>query len=97
MLKPDIIAIGASAGGVEVLREVVAGLPADLNAALFVVVHIGNGMHSRSLLPEILSSAGPLPAVHSSDGERIRKGDLCGRTGLSHDGRPGLCSPRVRS
>ena len=76
MLKPDIIAIGASAGGVEVLREVVAGFPADLNAALFVVVHIGNGMHGRSLLPEILSSAGPLPAVHPSDGERIRKGQI---------------------
>ena len=35
MLKPDIVAIGAWAGGVEALKEIVAGLPADLNAARF--------------------------------------------------------------
>ena len=76
MLKPDIIAIGASAGGVEVFGEVVAGLPADLNAAVFIVVHIGNGLDGRSLLPELLSASGPVAAVHPSDGDPIRTGQI---------------------
>jgi two-component system chemotaxis response regulator CheB len=36
----DIIVIGASAGGVDALRQLVAGLPKDLPAAVFVVVNM---------------------------------------------------------
>jgi chemotaxis response regulator CheB len=39
----DVIVIGASAGGVEAVRRLLAGLPADLPAALFVVIHRGSG------------------------------------------------------
>lgn len=68
-----IIAIGASAGGVDALREVVAGLPVDLNAAVFVTLHIGA---HRSDLPWLLSRAGSLPATHPVDGEAIRAGHI---------------------
>jgi two-component system chemotaxis response regulator CheB len=72
----DIIVIGASAGGVEALRTVAAGLPVDLPAAVFVVLHIGAGSDGRSYLPEILSRAGRLPAVHPRDGEPIQRGKI---------------------
>jgi two-component system chemotaxis response regulator CheB len=70
----DVIVIGASAGGVEPLRQVVAGLPADLPAALFVVVHVPP--HGPSVLPRILSRSGPLPAVHPHDHQPIRPGTI---------------------
>src|SRR6266849_10790814 len=73
MVTRDIIVVGASIGGVEALQTLVAGLPPDFQAALFVVLHIGNG---TSRLPEILARAGPLPAVHPSNGELIAKGTI---------------------
>jgi two-component system chemotaxis response regulator CheB len=70
----DIIVIGASAGGVEALETLARELPSDLDAALFIVLHLPP--HSRSVLPLILSRAGPLCAVHPQDGEPIRPGRI---------------------
>lgn len=70
----DIIVIGASAGGVEALAQLVKDLPDDLPAAVFVVVHFPSG--GISLLPQILSRAGPLPALHAGDGESIQPGKI---------------------
>src|ERR1700712_2551323 len=41
MIGRDIIVIGASAGGVQALIRIVRDLPRELNAAVFIVVHIG--------------------------------------------------------
>lgn len=68
----DIIVVGASAGGVEALGQLVRGLPSDLNAAVFVVLHVPP--HGTSVLPNILRRQGPLPADHARDGEPIRPG-----------------------
>src|SRR4051794_41939649 len=56
----DIVVMGASAGGVETLAELVSGLPAEFPASIFVVLHVLPTAHS--VLPEILDRAGPLPA-----------------------------------
>jgi two-component system chemotaxis response regulator CheB len=69
----DIIVIGASSGGLSALRTLVAALPEDLAASLFVVLHVGP---YRSILPEILSRSGPLPAIHPTSFERIRQGRI---------------------
>lgn len=70
----DIIVVGASAGGVEALTTLVRGLPADLPAAVFVVLHIP--ATSTSMLPQILSRAGALSAYHPADGDPIRHGKI---------------------
>lgn len=69
MTQHDIIVMGASAGGVEVMSTIMAGLPGDLQAAVLVVLHVARG---RSVLPEILSRAGRLPAAHPQDGDRLQ-------------------------
>jgi two-component system, chemotaxis family, protein-glutamate methylesterase/glutaminase len=74
MANRDLIVIGASAGGLEALQKLLAELPADLNAAILVVLHTSN--HSGSVLPNILGRAGPLPAVHPNHGSPIRKGKI---------------------
>jgi two-component system, chemotaxis family, protein-glutamate methylesterase/glutaminase len=74
MAKHDIVVIGASAGGVEALQELVKQLPADFPASVFVVLHIP--ARSRSYLPELLSRSGRLRAVHPADGEPIQPGRI---------------------
>ena len=70
----NIVVIGASAGGVEAVAKLVHTLPKNLPAALFVVLHIPpNG---PSLLPEILSHAGTLPASHPTDKTAISSGQI---------------------
>jgi two-component system chemotaxis response regulator CheB len=68
----DIIVIGASAGGIQVLEELVAGLPEDLAAAIFVVVH--TSPVGGTVLPSILDRKSRLPARMAEDGEPIRHG-----------------------
>jgi two-component system, chemotaxis family, protein-glutamate methylesterase/glutaminase len=74
MTQRDIIVIGASAGGIQALTTLVAGLPRDFPASLVVVVHIPPYAISR--LPEILSRSGPLPAAHARHGEAIEPGRI---------------------
>lgn len=69
-MNHDIVAIGASAGGVDVLLGIVHDLPPDLAAAVFVVLHSSPSHHSE--LPELLSRRGPLPARHPFHDEPIK-------------------------
>jgi two-component system chemotaxis response regulator CheB len=73
MATHDIVVIGASAGGVEAISTLVADLPRDLRAAVFIVLHISRG---RSAMPEILSRAGRMPACHPNDGDPIQYGRI---------------------
>lgn len=70
----DIIVIGASAGGVEALRMLCAGLPARLPAAVFVVQHLSP--ENPSLLPQVLGRAAALPVVPARDGAGIVPGTV---------------------
>lgn len=70
----NVVVIGGSAGAIGALSRLVAGLTPDLAAAIFVVIHIPPDV--RSVLPEILSRAGPLPAQHAREGESVRMGRI---------------------
>jgi two-component system, chemotaxis family, protein-glutamate methylesterase/glutaminase len=63
--RHDLIVIGASAGGVEVLITLVHTLPAHFPASIFVVQHIS--ALKPSMLPTLLCRAGPLCAFHPID------------------------------
>jgi two-component system chemotaxis response regulator CheB len=65
-----VVAIGASAGGVEALRSLVGGLPPDYPGAVLVVLHLPRD--APSALPAILDRSGPLPAATAVDGEPLR-------------------------
>jgi len=72
--KRDLVAIGASAGGIEALQTLLGALPADFDAAVLAVLHTSN--HAGSLLAQILQRAGKLPVLHPEDGTRIEKGQV---------------------
>ena len=68
-----LIVIGASLGGLTALRRICSGLPRDFSAPICIVLHVGA---HRSVLPEILSAAGVLSAVHASDGQKLEPGRI---------------------
>ncbi len=65
--------IGASSGGVSALLDLAASIPSNLNAIVGVVLHVGS---QYSILPELLSRRGPLPAVHPADGDALVPGKI---------------------
>lgn len=100
----NIIVIGASAGGIDALRKLLSDLPANLNAGILLVVHIGQ---SVSVLPQILTRAGVLPAIHPEDGQSIENGVIyvappdyhllveAGHIHLSHGPKENLTRPAI--
>jgi len=65
-----VIVIGASAGGVSSLSQLVRELPTDLEAAVAIALHVPSD--SRSVLPQILTRERTLEAIHPKDGEPLR-------------------------
>ena len=74
MANRNIIVAGASAGGVEALKNFVKGLPHNIKASIFIVLHIPS--YSKSYLPQILSKVTSLNVLHPEDGEKIKEGHI---------------------
>jgi two-component system chemotaxis response regulator CheB len=73
-MNRDLVAIGASAGGIEALKRLAADLPADLPAAILVTVHIA--ANGEFYLPQILSRRGPLEVVAAEEDLEIKHGRI---------------------
>lgn len=70
----DVLAIGASAGGVEALVFLVKRFPANFPASVLITLHMSSDFESS--LDELLSKVGPLTATFASDYHRLRKGEI---------------------
>jgi two-component system chemotaxis response regulator CheB len=74
MAQMQIVVIGASAGGLEALTDVVAGLPEDLCAAVLAVIH--TRPEGTSYLPRILSRVSNLPVSFALNGAPLEPGTI---------------------
>jgi two-component system chemotaxis response regulator CheB len=74
MSDHHLIVVGASAGGVEAVSSLVAGLPLDLRAAVCVVVHLRPDTQSH--LADILARLTPLRVVAARHGMALRPGTV---------------------
>jgi two-component system, chemotaxis family, protein-glutamate methylesterase/glutaminase len=72
MSTRDIIAIGGSTGALDPLKCIFANLPADLQAAVFVVMHIASD--GGDMLADILDAAGPMAVKMAAEGDIIENG-----------------------
>lgn len=70
----SIVVIGASSGGVEALQTVVGGLPEDLRAAVFIVLHTSPS--SPAVVAQILARVCRLPVKTAVHGEPIPIGEV---------------------
>ncbi len=70
--KFPVVGIGASAGGLEALREFFGKMPTDNEIAFVVVTHLHPG--HVSLLPELLGKATEMPVVEARDGLKVKPG-----------------------
>jgi two-component system chemotaxis response regulator CheB len=69
-----VVAIGASAGGVEALSNLAAGLSPDVPFAYLMVLHMPAS--APSILARIVDRSGPLPASAAKGGEPLEPGHI---------------------
>lgn len=70
----DIVVIGGSSGATAPLKAILGGLPADLPASVFIVLHIP--ARSVGILATVASASGVLPVRQAEDGMRIEPGHV---------------------
>jgi two-component system chemotaxis response regulator CheB len=75
MPGPPLIVIGASAGGIEALAQLIPKLPASLPAAVAVVVH-RQPVSDDDRLARVLSRGANLPIFEPANGETIVAGRM---------------------
>ena len=70
----DVVALAASAGGLNALSQVLSGLPRDFPAAVVVVQHLAR--RHRSLMADILSRRTALHVRQAAEGDRLTPGTV---------------------
>src|SRR5262245_26218371 len=70
----DVVAVAASAGGLNALSQLLAGLPGDFPAAVAVVQHLDP--RHRSLMADILSRRTALQVKQAEEGDELSPGTV---------------------
>jgi two-component system chemotaxis response regulator CheB len=71
----DLVAIGASWGGLDVLRDILRDLPAELDAALVIAQHRSPDSHPTAF-PDLLGAVTSLKVREASDKDAVRAGTV---------------------
>ena len=74
MANRDLVVVGASAGGVEVLQHLLRALPGNLDAAIMIVLHTSRS--AGGFLAQVMQRASRLPISHPADRTRIENGNV---------------------
>jgi two-component system chemotaxis response regulator CheB len=72
--KDQVIVVGASAGGIGALEELLQNITADLRAAILVVLHISPW--SQPKLPEVLGRSTILPVAFAAHDAAVMPGHV---------------------
>ena len=69
-----VVGIGASAGGLKALRELLGELPSDTGMAFVLIQHLSSDKESS--LPEILAKTTAMPVRTAEEGQRLQPNTL---------------------
>jgi two-component system, chemotaxis family, CheB/CheR fusion protein len=74
--KPDfpVVGVGASAGGLEVIKTLLEDLPSDTGMAFVIIQHLASGQ--LSMLTEILSRSTSMPVCKVEDGMTVQENKI---------------------
>ncbi len=64
-----LVAVGASAGGLEALTAILGALPSDIAMAFVLIQHLDPKRHS--MMPELLSKATKIPVLEAADAMKV--------------------------
>jgi two-component system chemotaxis response regulator CheB len=74
MSRVDVVVIGASAGGLQAMLDILAGLPDTLPVAIVTAVHTRS--EGNSFLPMVLQRGTPLKVSFAENGQQIEPGRI---------------------
>src|SRR5262245_37800426 len=67
--RSPVVAIGASAGGLEAFQRLLNSLPPESKLSFVILQHLAP--HYDSILPELLARASNLPVIEAKDGMEL--------------------------
>jgi len=72
---PYLVCIGASAGGLDAVSELISGFTSSLNAAVFIVLHLSKSAIGEILIHRIKKQS-PLPCYLAEHKRKIKPGEI---------------------
>jgi two-component system chemotaxis response regulator CheB len=74
MSTRNIIAVGGSLGGIDAAKHLLAALPTDFPAAVFITIHVGSS--GLNAMAKVLGGRSTISAKTAVDGEPVQAGQI---------------------